>query len=69
MGGSSLKTFLLDGKYKVGIVKERGNTVYVLALEDALIPDIDNRLQLMEAGRVYSFCKHCFKRHVKEVTQ
>jgi len=62
-----LKTVILDGKYKVGIVKEKGNAIYVLALEDALVPDVDDRLQLMQAGKVYSFCKCCFKRHVQEV--
>ena len=62
-----MKTVLLDGKYKVGIVKEKGNAIYVLALEDALVPDVDDRLQLMQAGKVYSFCKCCFERHIKEV--
>jgi len=63
-----LKTSLLDGRYKVCIVKENGNAVYVLALEDALVPDVDDRLQIMQAGKVYSFCKCCFKRHVKEAS-
>jgi hypothetical protein len=61
-----LKTVLFDGKYKVGIVKEKDNAVYVLALEDALVPDVDDRLQIMHAGKVYIFCKCCFKQHVKE---
>ena len=60
-----MKTVLLEGKYKARIVKEKGNAVFVLALEDALIPDIDNRLQLMQTGKVYSFCKCCFKRHIQ----
>jgi hypothetical protein len=62
-----MKTLFLDGKHKIKVVKEKDGAVYFLALEDALIPDIDGRLQLMKAGKIYTVCKSCFNHRVMEV--
>ena len=62
-----MKTVLLGGKFKVGIVRETPYSVLVVALEDALVVNSSQRLALMAAGRSYWFCKCCFKRHIQEV--
>ena len=60
-----MKAVLLDGKYKVGIVKETPYSILVIALEDALTKDTFQRLEMMRAGRRYWFCRCCFEKHSK----
>lgn len=60
-----VKTILLDGKYKVGIIKETPNYVLTIALEDALIKDTNQRLEMMHAGRHYWFCRCCFEKRIQ----
>jgi hypothetical protein len=59
-----MKTVLLEGKFKVGIVRETPYSVLVVALEDALTKDADHRLEMMCAGRSYWFCRSCFERRI-----
>ena len=52
-----MKAVLLDGKYKVGSIKETPNYVLTIVLEDVLIKDTNQRLEMMHAGRHYWFCQ------------
>ena len=60
-----MKTVLLEGKFKVGIVRETPYSVLVVALEDALTKDMDHRLEMMCAGRRYWFCRCCFEKRIQ----
>jgi hypothetical protein len=64
-----LKEILFDGKYKVGILKEKKNEVLILALEDFLISDVNGNLSLLEAGKRYLFCKCCFESYIQEASK
>ena len=64
-----MRTILLDGKIKVGVIQETPGKVLVVALEDAIIKDVNNRMQMMSAGNVYAFCRCCYERRLKEVAK
>jgi len=60
-----MKTVLLEGKFKVGIVRETPYSVLVVALEDALVVNSSQRLALMVTGRRYWFCRCCYEKRIK----
>lgn len=60
-----MKAVLLDGKYKVGIVKETPCSVLIIALEDALTRDKFQRLEMIHSGKSYWFCRCCFEKRIQ----